>query len=232
MSFTPPSSSGAALQTLLAPALATHGLPAALAQVRHHFTDHQLVDFLSDPDADIRKLAALALGYLGNRDAIQPLAIALHDPDAVVHEMAEHGMWAIWFRSGKSACLVKVGSADLSAGRYECAIEKLSRAIEQDPAFSEAYNQRAIGFYLMERYRDSIKDCEATLHRMPQHFGAMAGMGHCHSHLGEYPAAERCYRLALAINPRLEGIEASLEKVRSLLHGEGAGPQAHSDKCD
>jgi hypothetical protein len=41
----------------------------------------------------------------------------------------------------------------------------------------------------------------------------MAGMGHCHAHSKRYEQARHCYRLALAINPRLEGVEASLKQI-------------------
>lgn len=222
----PPSSTATdaqALMTALCPALASGKLQAALDVVRQHWTPDQLITLLNHAEADIRKLSALALGYIGDRSAIVPLAVALHDSDELVNQMAEHAMWAIWFRLGKpgAICLVKVGSCDLSAGRYECAIEKLTRAIHTDSDFAEAHNQRAIGYYLMERYEESIADCQATLQRMPQHFGAMAGMGHCHANLGQWEAARRCYRLALAINPRLEGIESSLHQVEKILAESG-----------
>ena len=57
----------------------------------------------------------------------------------------------------------------------------------------------------------------ATLDRMPQHFGTMSGMGHCFTHLKQFADARRCYRLALAINPKLEGVSASLQQVEQIL---------------
>ena len=52
---------------------------------------------------------------------------------------------------------------------------------------------------------------------VPQHFGAMSGMGHCHAHMEQWRQAKHCYRLALAIHPRLEGIQTSLEQIDQLL---------------
>jgi len=52
---------------------------------------------------------------------------------------------------------------------------------------------------------------------MPQHFGAMSGMGHCHAHLCQWGEARHAYRLALAIHPRLEGIQVSLDQIEQLL---------------
>jgi tetratricopeptide (TPR) repeat protein len=96
-------------------------------------------------------------------------------------------------------------------------VEKFSQAIREDETFAEAYNQRAIAHYLSERYEKSIADCKAALSLVPQHFGAMSGMGHCHAHMERWRQAKHCYRLALAIHPRLEGIETSLEQIEQLL---------------
>ena len=148
-----------------------------------------------------------------------PLAVALHDADAMVTDMAEHALWSIWFRLGtpRAVNLVKCGNNHMHHGNYAAAVEKFSQAIQEDGNFAEAYNQRAIAFYLNEQFAESIADCKATMARMPQHFGAMSGMGHCHSHLGQWRQARHCYRLALAIHPRLEGVEGSLAQIGQLL---------------
>ncbi len=86
----------------------------------------------------------------------------LRDPDPIVNEMAEHALWSIWFRCGKTheanheLCL---GTKALNHRDFDLAISHLTRAIELDPTFAEAYNQRAIAHYLQERYDDSITDC-------------------------------------------------------------------------
>jgi cytochrome c-type biogenesis protein CcmH/NrfG len=50
---------------------------------------------------------------------------------------------------------------------------------------------------------------------MPCHFGAWAGMGHCHAHVGRFKDALAAYRKALAINPHLECLtEACAELER------------------
>jgi tetratricopeptide (TPR) repeat protein len=205
----------------LQPSLSQGRLEEALAFVRERWTCPQVITLLQEKNADVRKVAALALSLVGDRSAVKPLAVALHDKDAMVAQMAEHGLWAIWFRLGKPSAvnLVKCGNTHMHHGNNECAIEKFSHAINEDPDFAEAYNQRAIAHYLSERFEESIDDCKAALARMPQHFGAMAGMGHCYSHLGQWTEARRCYRLALAIHPHLEGIESSLEQIEQVLRG-------------
>jgi tetratricopeptide (TPR) repeat protein len=191
----------------------------ALEYVRARWTAGQIVTLLRDPSADVRKVAALALSLVGDGGSIRPLAVVLHDADVMVAQVAEHALWSIWFRQGnpRSVGLVKCGNNHLHHGNYVCAVEKFSQAIQEDGQFAEAYNQRAIAHYLCERFAESIADCKAALALIPQHFGAMSGMGHCYAHQENWQEARHCYRLALAIHPRLEGIETSLSHIDQLL---------------
>jgi tetratricopeptide (TPR) repeat protein len=203
----------------LQPSLTQGNMEEALQEVKARWTAPQIVSLLQNKCGDVRKVAALALSLIGDRPAVQPLAVALHDADLMVCQMAEHALWSIWFRIGscRAVCLVKCGNNHMHHGNYVCAVEKFTQAIQEDPNFAEAYNQRAISHYLSERFCESIDDCKAALGLMPQHFGAMSGMGHCHAHLGQWQQARHCYRLALAIHPRLEGIQSSLNQIEQLL---------------
>jgi len=203
----------------MGPPLSEGNIEAAVAHVRSRWTPAQVTGLLHDKSPDVRKVAALSLALVGDAHAVPPLAVALHDPDAMVVQMAEHALWSIWFRLGSSpaVCLVKCGNHHMHHSNYECAVQKFTQAIHEDPTFAEAYNQRAICHYLSDRHADSIADCKSALALIPQHFGAMSGMGHCHAHLGQWRQARHCYRLALAIHPRLEGIQGSLEQIDHLL---------------
>jgi tetratricopeptide (TPR) repeat protein len=93
------------------------------------------------------------------------------------------------------------------------------KAIELDPTFAEAYNQLAIVHYLEERYDESIEQCRKTVELMPCHFGAWAGLGHCHCHSGRLQDALECYEKALSINPHLEGVSQAVEELKQKLGG-------------
>ena len=205
--------------SLLESSLSQGRLEEALQCVRARWSANQIVDLLHDKSPDVRKVAALALSLVGDTSAIAPLALALHDPDAMVAQVAEHALWSVWFRLGapRAISLVKCGNTHLHHGNYVCALEKFSQAIQEDGRFAEAYNQRAITHYLSDHFEESIADCQAALALVPQHFGAMSGMGHAHAHLGRWREARHCYRLALAIHPRLEGISTSLAQIEQLL---------------
>ncbi len=155
--------------------------------LKSRWTQEQLTSFLVSRDDDVRKVAALALAYVGGKCCIKAIAAQLHHADPMVNQMAEHALWSIWFRCGATEeanhelCR---GTKALNRRDFDQAISHFTRAIELDPDFPEAYNQRAIVKYLQERYDESIQDCLRTVELMPCHFGAWAGLGHCHAHVG------------------------------------------------
>ena len=136
----------------------------------------------------------------------------------MVNQMAEHALWSIWFRCGTCEANHELcrGTRSVNHKEYEEAISRFTRAIEIDPTFAEAYNQRAIVKYLQERYDESLEDCVRAVERMPCHFGAWAGMGHCHAQQGRLSEALECYKKALSINPHLAGVR---QMVRELNRG-------------
>jgi tetratricopeptide (TPR) repeat protein len=50
---------------------------------------------------------------------------------------------------------------------------------------------------------------------MPTHFGAIAGMGHCYTQLGQLDQALECYRRALEINPRMSTIARMIDRLEA-----------------
>src|SRR5579884_948503 len=74
----------------LQPSLTQGNLEQTLRSVGKRWTCPQIVELLKDRSPDVRKVAALALSAIGDKSAIVPLAVALHDADAMVSQMAEH----------------------------------------------------------------------------------------------------------------------------------------------
>ena len=134
--------------------------------------------------------------------------------------MAEHALWSIWFRCGSSEEANRElcrGTKALNHRDFDKAISHFTRATEIDPNFAEAYNQRAIAKYLQERYDESIQDCLRTVELMPCHFGAWAGLGHCHAHEGHLQEAVDSYDRALKINPHMECVGQMIRELRQKL---------------
>ena len=204
---------------ILEPLMEAGDLNRAAECIKQSWCGGKLCTFLTHGEPEVRRAAVMGLTLVGNIQAIGPLVAALHDTDLRVYELAQDALWTIWFRAGnaQACCHLKCGAHHLKHGNLDTATEKFNLAVQADPGFAEAYNQRAIAGYLAERYADSIDDCRRTLAIIPQHFGAMAGMGHCHAHLGHFSDARRYYYKTLEINPRMDGIAASLEKILALL---------------
>jgi tetratricopeptide (TPR) repeat protein len=201
------------------PLLERQDLPGLLALLKSRWSKEQIKGLLTGPHADARKVAALALGLVGSPCCIPPLTQALKCDDPMTNQMAEHALWSIWFRCGspEANALVTQGSEALGRREFAKAETLFTEAIGADPSFAEAYSQRAIVRYLQERYEESIEDCRETVRRMPCHFGAWSGMGHCHAHLGQAPDAIRCYLKALEVNPHLECVREAVGELREQL---------------
>ena len=106
------------------------------------------------------------------------------------------------------------GAQALEERKFDCALKHFDQAIDGSPDFAEAYNQRAIVYYLRDQFHQSIDDCRRAVDRMSCHFGAWSGMGHCYANLGDAQHAIECYRQALAINPHLDGVRAAVDEMQ------------------
>lgn len=190
------------------PALNRGDVEALRDVVSQCWVPTDLCELLKHADLDVRRTAVVTLGLVGDRGIVGCLTRCLHDPDDQVHQFAEDALWSVWFRGGKCAAAAKFreGAVALTQDEYDRAIDLFREAASIDPEFAEAHNQLAIAHYLANHWACSMSACRAALALMPTHFGAMAGLGHCHAHRGELPQAIDCYRRALAINPRMPAI--------------------------
>jgi tetratricopeptide (TPR) repeat protein len=134
---------------------------------------------------------------------IEALLKDLKDPNPNVRQIATEALWRHWYTQ-KGAYGAQILMRSQSLLEEEKATEAellLNETIEGLPDFSEAWNRRAVLYYLQKRYWKAIADCEKVLELVPYHFGALHGMGLCHAELGNYLAAIQCFRRALAIQP-------------------------------
>ena len=184
-------------------------------RVRGRWTAAELCPLLRDDRLEVRKVACVVLGLIGGRNQVGCVSVALHDEDGLVAELAEHALWSIWFRSGSEAALVEFqrGLGAMEKDDSDAAVRLFRAARRIDPGFAEAYNQAAMVHYLEDRWEDAAADCRRTIALMPEHFGALAGLGHCHAQLGELEKAAVCYRKALEIHPRLGEIRGMLDRI-------------------
>jgi tetratricopeptide (TPR) repeat protein len=208
--------------TAVKPLLETQDLCGLLQFLKSRWTAEQIVELLKSRHCDARKVAALALSLVGGACCLGPLSEQLKDPDPVVNEMAEHALWSIWFRSGSCEANHQLckGAQAMERQELDESIGHFTRAIEIDPQFAEAYNQRAIAHYLQDHLEDSIADCRRTTELMPCHFGAWAGLGHGYAHLGRIDEALACYKRSLTINPHFACVVEAYEELKRQRDGE------------
>jgi len=109
---------------------------------------------------------------------------------------------------------VFVGGCTLEAAEAE-----FTRVIEIASDFPEGWNKRATVRFMRNDFTGSIADCQETLARNPNHFGAASGQGLCHMSLNEVREAAVYFRRALEIHPHLSAVRHNL----ALAEAEGGG---------
>ncbi|BAY89055.1 hypothetical protein NIES37_25840 [Tolypothrix tenuis PCC 7101] len=135
--------------------------------------------------------------------SISSLLEDLKNSDATVREQATKKIWRIWFQQKGIYGLEKIDHSQklLDAGETTEAEEVLTRLINEQPDFAEAWNRRAFLYYSMGNYQKSLADCQMVVNLNPVHFGALHGMGLCYAALGKYVEAIQAFQRALAIQP-------------------------------
>jgi tetratricopeptide (TPR) repeat protein len=118
-------------------------------------------------------------------------------------------------RSGSpTADLLLAWAVDaMDAKNYPLALDVLDQVIVIKPDFAEAWNKRATVYYLIDDYSASLSDIRATLALEPRHFGALAGFGMILESLDRKAEAIRVFKRALEVNPRLEQVKETLQKL-------------------
>lgn len=132
-------------------------------------------------------------------------------------------IWQIWYEHSDHDRLserLKIGIAQMEAGRLRQAEQIFTTIIDTDPAFAEAWNKRATVYFLMGAYDRSKRDIAQTILREPRHFGALSGLGLVETHLGNYEAALNAYEQAIALHPYLENYEEITSALKKLVAGE------------
>jgi tetratricopeptide (TPR) repeat protein len=174
---------------------------------------------LADPDAAVRRRGAAALAESGTMADVPALLGALRDADGAVRAAAEQALWGVWSRSGDDDVdhLLRAGVSELQHGQLDASVDTFSEVIQRRPEFAEGWNKRATVYYMLGEYAKSAADCDEVLKRNPQHFGALSGYGMIWLRLDQPARALERFEQALAVNPNLESVRATIELLRALL---------------
>jgi len=192
---------------------------ACAARQNDDETRKQALTRAQSPDAEVRLAACAALAEIGKQEDLPVLQSRLFDEDDRVRGTAEAAIWRIWSRSGDSATdqLFDRGMAQMRDGHLRVAVDTFSRVIAMRPGFTEAWNKRATVYFLLGEDELSLKDCDEVLKRNPQHFGVLAGYGQIYRRMGDLQRALDYFEQALAINPNMPGVQASIDALREIM---------------
>jgi len=130
-------------------------------------------------------------------------------PTQLEGRLAEDAIWNYWFDQSpttEARSLLDAAIERREAYDYEAAEEHLNKLIALAPDYSEGYNQRAFIRFLRENYEESKIDLEKTLSMDPQHFGALSGMYHVHSRLGDQERAFTFLAKAVTVHPWIKAL--------------------------
>lgn len=166
-----------------------------------------------------RRAAMLAMGFLGDFGCNEVMGQSLNDHDRGVRLLADHGIRQIWARQGTSShqqSLLKIYRLN-SQQRLEEAIDSSTSLLNMNPKIGEAWNQRAIAYCAQGEFDAAIADCRETLNCNRYHFPAAMGMAHCCLQLDNAQMALDCFKLALRINPDLEGVRNHITHLERII---------------
>ena len=162
----------------------------------------------------------LAIGLIGDFGSNATLGRALVDIDRGVRMIADNGIRSLWCRWGTSSQRRRLNTVIRmnAAHRHAEAVRLASHLIDTAGELSEAWNQRALAYFSLGQFDESIRDCQQTLELNPYHFAAAAGMGQCHLQLGDRRSALESFRWAMRLNPGLETARVQVRHLERTLH--------------
>jgi tetratricopeptide (TPR) repeat protein len=184
--------------------------------IRRTFTPDQLEELLCVGHVEARRAAAFGLGLTADFRSAPIIAKGVTDPDPEVRRLAQEASWNIWKRAGTpdQQARLELASRKIARNELTAAVFDLTILISQAPAFAEAYNQRAIALFQLQRFADSAEDCRRALELNPYHFGAAVGMAQCFMRINRVEAAYEAFLITERLNPYLPGIQEQVETLR------------------
>lgn len=186
-------------------------------ELQRLYSPRHLERLLALGNTEVRRAAARGIGVIGNLQSLPLVVTALNDPDDEVRRLATLSCRQIWVRLGTPEQQARLLRIQESAQNQELqsAAAQASLLIQSAPNYAEAWNERAMVYFQMNRYAESIADCRQTLELNPYHFGAASGMSQCHLRLKQIPEAIEALKLTAKIHPRLPGLAEQIADLQS-----------------
>jgi Tfp pilus assembly protein PilF len=99
----------------------------------------------------------------------------------------------------KAAYLVKIGLEYTDDGQYDLAIDNFNDAIDADPGYAKAYNDRGNVYFMKGQYDLAIKEYRKAIELDPHFAKAHNNLGFAHFEKDQLDHAIKEFSLAIAI---------------------------------
>lgn len=200
--------------------LVTADSPRFANEVGQYYATATLIRLLTDGRIELRRAAALALGILGDSDAIEPLGRRLADTDRGVRLAADDAFRGLMLREAAPVHqqkLLRVMHLN-DGGEFAAALAPALILVDQAPRFAEAHHQLAICWMGLGDHVAAEYAYRCCLWQRRFHYAAWVGLAHCRLQ-SEDPDAEdlsvglTALRRAVAICPDLEASRLELRRL-------------------
>jgi tetratricopeptide (TPR) repeat protein len=130
-------------------------------------------------------------------------------------ERIEDEIWKLWmaYRDSAAAFDLERATRALGALDFPAAEGILARLVATHPDFAEAWNKRATLYYMQKRDKESVASIHRTLELEPRHYGAICGFAQICLSLGDTDSALFAFDAALRVNPHLENVRETIDKL-------------------
>jgi tetratricopeptide (TPR) repeat protein len=118
--------------------------------------------------------------------------------------LIEQKVWDYWNKDStnpRARELMFLGIISMEQNELDSALLMFDGVIKHDPGWAEGWSKRATIHFFLNDYLASIKDIKETLDREPRHFGAMNGLGHIFTAMGEEEKAIEIFKTSLTYHP-------------------------------
>lgn len=124
-------------------------------------------------------------------------------------------------RTGSPALdlLLRRGGDALEARNHHAAIEHLTALIDHAPDVAQAWNMRAVAYYMTGNIGPALSDLGQALLLEPRHYRALQGVAIMLEEVGEPEDALVVWQAALAIAPGDADIGAAIRRLERVLDG-------------
>ena len=190
--------------------------PQFASDVDQFYSDVTLQSILGRGDVESRRAAALALGMLGDHEAVTYLGQALSDQDRGVRLAADDSFRALLVRNAAPIHyqqLLKIMHLNDGA-EYAGSLAHAMALVDQVPAYVEAHHQLAICWHGLENYFQASDAYQECLQRCEYHYPAWQGLARCQLLLGKSELAIESLEKCIAICPDVESARLQIRAIR------------------